>query len=69
VLATRPVYLLADEGEQVLYGLLLQVLDDGIEYFIRCCCVFIIKMIVLDGFFVDMESFYCIKMRAFFLKL
>jgi hypothetical protein len=69
VLATRSVYRLADEGEQVFYGLLLQVLEDGIEYFIPCCCVFIIKMTVLDGFFVDMESFYCIKMRAFFLKL
>ena len=58
MLATRPVYRLADEGEQVLYSLLLHVLEDGIEYFIRCCCVFIIKMIVLDGFFVDMESYF-----------
>jgi len=35
VLATRPVYQLADEEEQVLYGLLLQVLEGGIEYFIH----------------------------------
>ena len=52
-----------------MYSLLLQVSEDGIEYFIHYCCVFIIKMIVLDGFFVDMESFYCGKMRAFFSEV
>jgi hypothetical protein len=43
--------------------------QDGVKDSIGGNCVFIVKVIVGSGYFVDMESFYGVQVWAFLIEL